>query len=161
MEELLERAINLREQGRYEEANSIFIDLANDFPENPLIHYHCAWSFDLLGQEAQAVPHYEAAIRLGLSGKELKAAYLGLGSTFRTLGEYEKSRAVFLDGINRFPENRALQPFYAMTLYNLREHQQAMEILLKCLVETTNNEAISSYKKAIEFYWDKLDEVWK
>lgn len=47
-----------------------------------------------------------------------------------------------------------------MTLYNLKEHQEAMEILLQCLLKTSVDEDIQSYKKAIEFYSDKLDETW-
>ncbi len=86
---------------------------------------------------------------------------MGLGSTYRTLGEYEKSKSALLKGIELFSNNKAIQTFYAMTLYNLNEHSQAMELLLKCLIETTKDAEIISYKKAIDFYSDKLDEVWR
>lgn len=161
MQTRLDRAIKLREEKSFAEANSILMGLAEEFPEDPLILYHCAWSFDVLGEEARAVPYYERAIRSGLSGKELEGAYLGLGSTYRTLGEYGKSQEILLNGIKLFPANKALQTFYAMTLYNLKEHQKAMELLLKCLAETSENEDISAYSRAIGFYSDKLDEIWK
>ena len=48
-----------------------------------------------------------------------------------------------------------------MTLYNLKEHSKAMELLLKCLISTTNDNEILSYKKALHFYSDKLDQTWK
>lgn len=35
-----------------------------------------------------------------------------------------------------------------------------MEILLKIVAETSFDEGIRKYKRAIEFYSDKLDEVW-
>ena len=60
-----------------------------------------------------------------------------------------------------FPNNEALQVFYAMTLYNLNEHSSAMELLLKCITKTSSNSDIQKYKRAIEFYSDKLDETWK
>lgn len=161
MQTRLDRAIKLREEKRFAEAKSILMGLTEEFPEDPSILYHCAWSFDVLGQEARAVPYYERAIQSGLSGKELEGAYLGLGSTYRTLGEYGKSQEVLLNGIKLFPANKALQTFYAMTLYNLKEHQKAMELLLKCLAETSENEDISAYSRAIGFYSDKLDEVWE
>ena len=135
--------------------------LVEQYPNNALINYQCAWSFDLLGEETSAVPYYEKAIRLGLPKEQLEGAFLGLGSTYRTLGEYEKSKKVLQQGIEQFPNNRALQVFYSMSLYNLNEHSQAMEILLKTLVETTTDQEIIKYKRAIEFYLDKLDEVWK
>ncbi|MEK4700055.1 tetratricopeptide repeat protein [Solibacillus sp. FSL R7-0668] len=157
----LEKAIDLRENGNYKESNELLLELVQDFPENASINYQCAWSFDLLGKELQAVPFYEKSIQLGLSSKELEGALLGLGSTYRTLGEYEKSKNVFLKGIELFPNNRAIQTFYSMTLYNLNEHTKAMELLLNCLINTTTDDEILKYKKAIDFYSDKLDTVWK
>ncbi|MEH7011686.1 tetratricopeptide repeat protein [Neobacillus niacini] len=156
----LDKAINLRNEGKQKESNEILQKLAEEFPNVALVNYQFAWSFDVLGMESKAVPYYEKAIELGLSGKDLEGALLGLGSTYRTLGDYEKSKRVFLKGMDLFPNNRALQVFYSMTLYNLKEHNTAMEILLKCIVDTTSNEEILNYKKAITFYSDKLDNIW-
>lgn len=160
MERELDKAMELRTSGNHKESNSILLQLVQEFPENPSINYHCAWSFDLLGEEAKAVPFYEKAIKLGLSSKELEGAFLGLGSTYRSLGEYEKSKAIFLKGIGVFPNNRAIQVFYSMTLFNLNEHSKAMELLLNCLIDTTTDKEILNYKRAIDFYSDRLDEIW-
>ncbi|WP_211655455.1 tetratricopeptide repeat protein [Planococcus alpniumensis] len=160
MKTVLKEAIELRAAGKQEESNQLLTVLAQQFPEHPQINYQCAWSFDLLGEEEKAVPYYEKAIQLGLEKEDLEGALLGLGSTYRTLGEYEKSRSTFAKGIELFPSNQALKVFLAMTLYNLAEHQQAMDILLKCLAETSADKNISAYKKAIGFYADKLDETW-
>ncbi|WP_068618241.1 tetratricopeptide repeat protein [Paenibacillus tuaregi] len=161
MEKELNRAVDLRKSKNYLESNEILMKLVQEFPDHASINYQCAWSFDLLGEEAKAVPFYENAIRLGLSPGELEGALIGLGSTYRTLGKYEESKRVFLKGIEAFPHNRAIQTFYSMTLYNLNEHSKAMEMLLKCLIETTKDTKILGYKNAIEFYSDKLDEVWE
>ncbi|MCH1627718.1 tetratricopeptide repeat protein [Ferdinandcohnia quinoae] len=161
MDDNLEKAIDLRKSGNYKESNEVLLNLVQQYSNNASLNYQCAWSYDLLGEEAKAVPFYEHAIKLGLPRKELEGALLGLGSTYRTLGEYEKSKDIFLKGIELFPTNRAIQTFYAMTLYNLKEHSKAMEVLLKCLTETTEDPEIISYKRAIEFYSDKLDEIWE
>ncbi|SDF69532.1 Tetratrico peptide repeat-containing protein [Fontibacillus panacisegetis] len=161
MEKELDEAIDLRRNGNYKKSNEILIKLVQKFPDNASINYQCAWSFDLLGEEAKAVMFYENAIQLGLFSEELEGALIGLGSTYRTLGEYEKSKLIFQKGIEKFPNNRAIQTFYSMTLYNLNEHSKAMELLLKCLIETTKDTNIMSYKKAIDFYSDKLDEIWE
>ncbi|MEZ0480371.1 tetratricopeptide repeat protein [Planococcus sp. SSTMD024] len=160
MNALLAEAIKLREIGKEKESNKSMMELVESYPEQPLINYQCAWSFDLLGEEEKAVPFYEKAISLGLEGKELEGALLGLGSTYRTLGRYHESKETFLKGVELCPTNNAMKTFLAMTLYNLKEHQEAMEILLQCLVKTTGDEDIQSYKRAIEFYSDKLDETW-
>jgi tetratricopeptide (TPR) repeat protein len=157
----LEKALEFRKAGNYKESNELFMKLIVEDPNNAFMNYQCAWSFDLLGEESKAVPLYEKAIKLGLPPNELEGALLGLGSTYRTLGEYEKSKSTFLKGMETFPNNKAMQIFYSMTLYNLNEHSKAMELLLRCLIDTTNDNEILSYKRAIEFYSDKLDEIWK
>ncbi|MBS4179018.1 tetratricopeptide repeat protein [Lederbergia citrea] len=157
----LEEAIQLRNEGNYAEANALFVQLVEQNPNDAQANYHCAWSFDVMGLEAAAVPYYETAIQLGLEDVDAQGAFLGLGSTYRTLGEYEKSKRVFEEGIERFPDHLGLKTFYAMTLYNLHEHQKAMEILLTCLARTSTDPSIATYKKAIEFYSGQLDKVWK
>lgn len=156
----LAKAIELRTRGKHHEANRLLIALVIEYPNHASTNYQCAWSFDLLGEERKAVPYYEKAIKLGLPSTELEGALLGLGSTYRTLGEYEKARTVLIRGIELFPNNHAIQTFYAMTLYNLDEHRKAMELLLQSLIETTNDPNIIRYRKAIHFYSDKLDNVW-
>lgn len=125
-----------------------------------MINYQCAWSYDVLELEMQAIEYYEKTIGLGLSDEDLKEVYLGLGSTYRTIGEYEKSKIAFKNAIDRFDDN-SLKVFYAMTLYNSECYSDSMEILLKLLAETSSNESIKSYGKAIEFYSDKLDKLFK
>lgn len=160
-DEQLARAIQLRTENKKQASNQLLLKMIEQYPNDAVVHYQCAWSFDVLGEELKAVPYYEKAIKQGLSGTDLEGAFLGLGSTYRTLGEYEKSEQVYLQGIALFPTNRALQVFYAMTLYNLHQHHKAMELLLKCLADTTTDAEILSYQKAIHFYASQLDKVWK
>ncbi|MEK4148190.1 tetratricopeptide repeat protein [Robertmurraya sp. FSL W8-0741] len=161
MNDELKKALELRKNGRYEECYLVMTKLGKEFPDDPQILYQCAWSCDNFGKEEEAVGYYEAAIKLGLAGDDLEDAYLGLGSTYRTLGNYSCSKTVLEKGIEQFPQNQALRVFYSMTLYNLNEHEKAMTELLNCLVNTTDDPNIVGYKKAIQFYADKLNEVWK
>ncbi|MBS3678981.1 tetratricopeptide repeat protein [Ornithinibacillus massiliensis] len=156
----LTHAIALRKQEKYRESNQLLLEIWEENRNDPEINYQCAWSFDVLGEESKAVPYYEKAIELGLSGKNLEGALLGLGSTYRTLGNYYQSKRVFEKGKELFPNNRAFDVFFAMTLYNLNQHDQAMGYLLTCLLDTTTNTDIKNYEQAIRFYADKLDQVW-
>ncbi|MDM5292587.1 tetratricopeptide repeat protein [Peribacillus simplex] len=157
--ECLERALILRGRKEFKKSNQLLMDLAKQNPEDAVIQYQCAWSLDILGLEVKAVPHYEAALKLGLPDEDAKGAYLGLGSTYRTIGEYEKSKRTLEAGLAKFPEDRALLVFRAMSFYNLGRHDLAMESLLKIIAETSKDREIQSYAKAIEFYSDKLDKV--
>ncbi|SEN54286.1 Tetratrico peptide repeat-containing protein [Terribacillus saccharophilus] len=159
MNELFE-AISLREAGKLAEANERLIELASAYPDNAEVQYQCAWSFDVLGQETAAVPFYERGIALGLPKEHEEGAYLGLGSTYRTLGNYKKAEQTLKKAMNLFPKNNAFPVFYAMVKYNQKEHGEAMQILLQLLAETTSDNDILEYQKAITFYADKLDIVW-
>lgn len=155
----LERAIRLREQGRLDEALRVLQKPLAESPEDPKTNYEAACVHDSLGREREAIPFYERAIENGLSGKDLEEATLGLGSTYRVLGDYRKAVQILRSGVARFPENRSLQVFLSMALHNVGEHAEAMEVLLRNLAETTSDEDISRYRRAILFYADRLGEI--
>ncbi|GLX70546.1 tetratricopeptide repeat protein [Paenibacillus glycanilyticus] len=156
----LDIAIKLRESGLLEESKSMLLALVEQYPSNPQVWYHCAWVHDSMGLEGAAVPYYRQSLELGISGEERQGAYLGLGSTYRTLGRYDEAKACFEKAMKEYPEAREFQVFYAMVLYNLQEHSSAMEILLKQLAETSEDKGIRDYRKALLFYSDKLDQTW-
>lgn len=85
----LEKAIALREAGNAVEAKRLLLQLYAAEPYHPEILYQCAWVHDTLGEEKEAIPFYRAALEHGLGGKDRRGALLGLGSTYRTLGQYE------------------------------------------------------------------------
>jgi hypothetical protein len=96
----------------------------------------------------------------GLTGEDLEGAMLGLGSTYRALGEYGRAVETLRGGTTRSPNSRAMHVFLAMALYNTGECREAVELLLRNLAETTGDEGISAYNRAILFYAGRLDETW-
>jgi tetratricopeptide (TPR) repeat protein len=160
MRDRLQAAIDLRSAGRAEEARAVFLELAAAFPDDAEINYHTACIHDHLGREREAVPFYEHAIKLGLSGADLEGALLGLGSTYRTLGAYQQAEETLRRGMQEFPQNRAFPVFLAMAWYNTSHYREAMELLLTMLAETTTDPSILRYKRAILFYASLLDQTW-
>ena len=158
--EKLASAVQLRETQKHEEARELLLELHAEFPNDPQVNYQCAWIHDLLGLEREAIQYYEKAVQEGLSGDELNGALLGMGSTYRCIGEYQKAKETFQRGLELFPERHEYKTFLAMTYYNLGEHSKAMELLLTSLAETSNDEGVIRYQRAIQFYADKLDETW-
>ena len=156
----LEKAIELRQAGKLEESKSLLLDLIKQEQRNPSVWYQCAWIHDVMELEREAIPFYQRSLELGLQGEERQGALLGLGSTYRTLGMYEQSKAIFEEAINEYPEQKEFQVFLAMVKYNLNEYSNAMEILLRLLAETSNDIGIQSYKRAILYYSNKLDQLW-
>ncbi len=154
----LEKTKELRAQGSFENTMAHLSEVLRERPEDSEVHLQIAWTHDALGKENNAIPAYEKAIGIGLNGENLKDAFLGLGSTYRSIGEYQKSKDIFQKAIFSFPEFRPFRVFQSLTLYNLGEHSKSMELLLKELVETTSDASIRDYERALLFYSDKLDE---
>lgn len=157
----LKETDKLRARDRHEEARDLLVPLAAEYPENPVVQYKTACVFDYLGRERDAVPYYIAAIEYDLPGRNLRSAYLGLGSTYRTLGLYAESKKILLEGLNRFPEADEMKVFLAMTLYNLGEHHEAVSSLVKLVAETTSDENILNYGRAILFYAEDMNKKWE
>ncbi|AWV32942.1 hypothetical protein CD191_10100 [Paenibacillus odorifer] len=160
VEDKLKAAVALRNAGKAEEAKMMLFELYEQNAGDAELLYQLAWTHDVLGLERAAVPFYEKSLALGLPSEQRVGALLGLGSTYRTLGEYEKSKGLLMQAVQEYPENKEFRAFLAMTLHNLGEHSQAMELLLKLLAETSADEGIRSYSKAISYYSDKLEQVW-
>ena len=156
----LSEAVRLREAGDCEPARDILLALSKAFPVDVEVAYQTAWVHDRLGLEADAVPFYERALTGdGLAGDDRRGAYLGLGSTFRTLGRYDESVDVLRRGVADFPEDGGLRTFLAMALYNTAEHHEAMQLLLGVLAATSTDPGVQKYRRAIEHYAQDLDAV--
>lgn len=159
----LASAINFRDLEKHEESPELLLELHAEFLDDPQVDYgsvlSCAWIHDLLDREREAIPFYEKAVQGGLSGDDLKSALLGMGSTYRCIGEYQKSIDTFQRARALFPNAHEFNVFLAMADYNIGEHSKAMELLLDSLVNSSRDEAILRYQRAIRFYSDKLDQT--
>jgi tetratricopeptide (TPR) repeat protein len=163
----LAEAIQLRETGRakqdqaiLEEARTLLLELAAAYPDDAEITFQTAVAHDNLGLSREAVPFYLRALTQGLAGPDLERALMGLGSTYRGLGEYRQAEGTLRRGVREFPHNRAIQVFLAMTLYNLQDYEEAMELVLTNLMETTSDEKLQYFKRGISYYALHLDVTW-
>ncbi|MBK8422207.1 MAG: tetratricopeptide repeat protein [Anaerolineales bacterium] len=151
-------ADKLRAKDQHEKARELLVRLALEFPMNPVVQYKTVCVYDYIGQEKEAIPYYLAAIENDLPEPDLRSAYLGLGSTYRTLGQYAESKKILQAGLSQFPDANEMKVFLAMTLYNLGEHHEAVSSLIKIVAETTSDEKIIDYERAILFYADDLNK---
>lgn len=157
---LLAEAVALRAGGAREEARERLVALAARLPGDAEVAYQTAWAHDVLGREAEAVPHYEAALAgSGLTADDRRGALLGLGSTYRTLGRYEEAVALLEGAVDAFPEDGALRAFLAMALYNTGRHHDSVRLLLTLVAETSGDPSVRAYRPAIEHYARDLDAI--
>jgi len=154
------RVLEARRSGDLEGARQLALVLVAEHSLDAELQYEAACVHDQLGREAEAVPFYEAALALGLHDEPLRGAYLGLGSTFRTLGQYRQAESTLRVGLARFPDAAELKTFLAMTLHNLGQSRQAVELLLTVVADTSADAHVAAYREAIRFYARDIERAW-
>ncbi|WP_409251499.1 tetratricopeptide repeat protein [Bacillus sp. SCS-153A] len=158
---MLSEAMDKLNKKEYEEAKVLLEKLVSESPEDPRVNFYCGAVNDSMGFESMAIPYYRRALENGIKGEMREAAFIQLGSSYRCIGEYPFARDVLKDGLAEFPDNPALNVFYSMTLYNLGEHKESFTLLLKTLNSNSSDKWLKKYGKALAFYSEDIDGVWK
>src|SRR6187549_961575 len=114
----------LEKDGSEQEAIDYFQKLAEEIPDNALVEFEFGGAYDFAGQEAEAIPHYRRAMKLGLPDDELARAYVQLGSSLRNVGEFDEALQLLTEGVAKFPEHRALKVFLAFAQHSAHQPQQ-------------------------------------
>ena len=141
--------LEARTYGQLAEILPRLVRLDAEHPNVAEINYQLAWTHDVLGHAAEALPYYEKAIALGLPPNELSGAHLGLGSTLRALGHSARAAEVLRAGRAQFPENREFDAFLALALHDEGQHADAMRLLMEVLCDTTDDPGLTAYQRAL------------
>jgi tetratricopeptide (TPR) repeat protein len=115
--------------------------------------YERAAAHDRAGREAEAIPEYEEALRLGLPEEVERRARLGLGSSLRNLERYDDAVAVLEDACARFPDDDALRAFRALALASADRCRQALGDVLLLVAERVE---LGGYERALREYAEEL-----
>jgi RimJ/RimL family protein N-acetyltransferase len=157
----LQKAKHLLKTKKAEEAFSAVQTALAQFPESPDLNFLAGGICDAHRTEKEAVPFYLKALHLGIKGKDRQETFLGLASTYRSLGQYDESKHTFLRGISEFPDYRPFYVFLALTEFNLNNPESSIKLLLDQLTQTTCDHEIKIYQKALNFYSTRLNEVFE
>ncbi len=65
---ILKKVVELRKNGEKLKALETIKNYLKEDPTDPIANYQCAWCYDTLEQEQEAIPYYLKAIENGLSG---------------------------------------------------------------------------------------------
>ncbi|MFA6286963.1 MAG: tetratricopeptide repeat protein [Opitutaceae bacterium] len=152
----LDAIVGARHGGQIEHVLGLLQKLDGRHPNVAEINYQLAWTLDVLGRPAEAIPLYEKAVALGLSPGELSGAFIGLGATLRATGQAARAVEVLETGRRQFPENREFEVFLSMALHSAGRHAEAMQLVLTTLVETSEDLGISAYQRAIRYQAGQL-----
>jgi tetratricopeptide (TPR) repeat protein len=147
--EELDAIVGARAHGQSAEIFPRLQQLDRRYPNVAEINYQLAWTCDVLGRSAEALPYYEKAVALGLAPNELSGALIGLGSTLRVVGKFDRSAEVLMSGRAQFPGNREFDAFLALTRHAQDRHGDALRLLIDALCDTTEDPGLLAYQRAL------------
>lgn len=137
------------------EGLSWFQHRAQALPDSVRAAFDLAGAYDSLGREAEAAPHYEQVLRLGLDTlPEVDQArwHVQYGSTLKQIGRLDDSRAVLANGVALFPEHGALPVFLAFTELARGDKDAALAALLAGAAASDPYGSRARYRRAIAAY---------
>jgi len=71
-----------------------FQEVFEEYRENAIFLFEYVTALDFMGNEAEAIPLYQKAIKLGLSGKIKTQTEIQLGSSLSVIGANESAIAI-------------------------------------------------------------------
>jgi tetratricopeptide (TPR) repeat protein len=104
-----------------------------------------AQALDRQGNEAQAIPLYRQAIRLGLSGKPLRDALVGLGSSLRTTGQLDAARRHLLQARRTFPGDPVVILFLALVEHDAGNAVKALRQVAHLYLHESRHPDLANY----------------
>lgn len=127
-------------------------------PGNALVQFDYAGACDMLGREFEAAVYYERVRAIGiekLPKDEQPNWYVQTGSTLRLLGRLSQSRAVLTEGMEKFPANKVIAAFAALTELAAKEPKSAALTLLEALLRDEDDASINRFRRALRAYTDE------
>jgi cyanophycin synthetase len=125
-------------------------------PGDARIAFELAGAHDSAGHEADAVPLYEEALRLGLREPLRHRAQLQLASSLRNLGRPDEALGVVADVSARHPESLGVAAFRALVEHDAGHPTAALRELLCTVVATSTDPDVERYRRALTAYAEEL-----
>lgn len=151
---LIQAGRALEKEGMAQQAIEYFQKLVAQYPEDAMVQYETGGAYDFAGHEAEAIPHYQKAIELGLAAEDAARARLQLGSSLRNVGRNEEAVALLREACQLYPEYLPLSAFYALALYSAGQSQKAVPVLLEALL--VHPQHLDGYARALRYYVDEM-----
>ncbi len=132
-----------------------FQEVFEDYCRNAIYLFEYASALDFLGKEPEAIPLYQKAIKLGLSGKMKTHAEIQLGSSLSVTGENEDAIAI-LRRVQEETGDPAALSFLCIALFRSGETNMALKTALNFILSGTQGPLLK-YKNALLQYLDEID----
>ncbi len=134
-----------------------FMTLKNQNPESSRAHFELANALDFCGREAEAIPHYEEALRFdGLSHEVQAYTMVQLGSSLRNVGRVEEAIDLLVKAEHDYPEHWAVSLFLALALYSAGRPADALKTAMRATLKHGRAEDLTRYRGVLTNYIDDI-----
>jgi hypothetical protein len=117
--------------------------------DDPIALFEHGSAFDSTGHPGEAVDHYRAALRAGLSGQRRRRATIQLASSLRNLGQADESVALLTAELESGSDDLddAVRAFLALALTSAGHERAAVAQALTALAPhlTRYNRSLAAY----------------
>ncbi|HWB54598.1 MAG TPA: tetratricopeptide repeat protein [Tepidisphaeraceae bacterium] len=108
-----------------------------------------AFSLDRRGREAEAIPLYRQALRLGLKPSDRRDAMICLGSSLRNVGQLQSSLRCLRNASRQFPDDPVIALFMALVHHDLGQKTTALRLAAKACLNQNNQRRLRPYRDVL------------
>jgi len=131
-----------------------FREVFEEYQENTIFLFEYANALDFMGNETEAIPLYQKAIKLGLTGKVKTQAEIQLGSSLSVTGANESAIAI-LSRVQEETGDPAALAFLCIALFRYGEFKKSLKTALGFIL-SVNQGLMPEYKGALSKYIDEI-----
>lgn len=143
------KGYSILENGRREEAVKYFEELRARHISSARIWLHSAFVLDSVGKEADAIPVYETALKLGLRGRDARDAHVCLASSLRKVGRSREGLSRLGAVVGRFRQDVVMELFYALLASDNDRLHDAVHVLSRALLRESSEKDLGKYRAAL------------
>jgi Flp pilus assembly protein TadD len=104
---------------------------------------------DRAGREAQAIPDYQQALKLGLDPADRRTALICLASSHRNVGQLDQAQTVINTARRHYPHDPVIDSFAALILLDAGHPRRAIRILGLALCEHATPDTLTGFDTAL------------
>ncbi|MHB1493720.1 MAG: tetratricopeptide repeat protein [Thermoplasmataceae archaeon] len=132
-----------------------FQEVFEDYQEDSVYLFEYANALDFLGEEDEAIPLYQRAIELGISGKMKTQAEIQLGSSLSVTGKNEGAIGI-LSRVLEETEDPAALIFLCIALFRAGETKKSLKAALNFILSGGKG-LLPEYKRSLSQYLEEID----
>lgn len=142
-------------QGDPDVAVTHFRELVDRHPQSGDCWSALGGALDSSGRPDEAIPCYERALVLAPDAPWRRYTYLQLSSSYRNVGRLDDAKKLLEEGLELFPDLRALAVLLAFVEYDRGAYRSAVTTLFD-LVVTVAPDTLQPYGRSMARYRDLL-----